>query len=61
MSNFDSESEDLQKYYHCDFCGQSSFIEVRRVVLAEGYNRLTSRPLWACIDCSREKERLRES
>jgi len=61
MSNLISESEEPQQYYHCDFCGQSSFLKVFRVVIAEGYNKITSRPLWACADCSREKDRLREA
>ncbi len=43
----------------CDTCGRATAI-VSRVVIDEGYNRATARPLWNCPECYDKKEQGRK-
>ena len=42
----------------CDFCGFEVSI-VRRVVLDGDYDRMMNKALYACVDCSEQKEKER--
>ena len=43
----------------CDTCKKESAL-VMRVVIAEHYNRILSRPIFNCPDCFEKKEKKRQ-
>ncbi len=56
-----SPDADSPEGLRCDFCG-TTVESVRRVALDRNYDRLLlpHRELYACADCSHEKERVRK-
>ena len=53
---------DEMPVYVCDFCDIETDV-VRRIVIDNDYNRMGTKAMYACIECSEKKdrERLREN
>ena len=55
MSSPICEEEDI---HICDFCSIETSV-VRRVVIDNDYNRIGTKAMYACIECSEKKDRER--
>ena len=55
MSSLTCEEEDIRI---CDFCSIDTDV-VRRVVIDNDYNRMGTKAMYACIECSEKKDRER--
>ena len=49
-----------KRRFVCDFC-EEDVDEVKRIALDEDYDRILSRALYACPECSTKKENERKS
>ena len=54
-SQMSCEEEDI---HICDFCSIETSV-VRRVVIDNDYNRIGTKAMYACIECSEKKDRER--
>ncbi len=55
MSSQSCEEEDIRI---CDFCSIETDV-VRRIVIDNDYNRIGTKAMYACVECSEKKDRER--
>ena len=53
-----SQSCEVEDIHTCDFCSSETDV-VRRIVIDNDYNRMGTKAMYACIECSEKKDRER--